>query len=138
MFGSDIALLAQFLRFLLVGGIATLIHYVLLIALHSRLGVPAVAASAVGFVVSAVFNFIASYRYTFRSTTSIARSAVKYALVATAGLLLNSAILATVIEVFGWQYLVGQVLATCIVLAWNFLLGRYVTFPSSPTTGPRP
>ena len=65
----------QFLRFLLVGGIATAVHYAVMIGLHSGLGMSAVGASAIGFVVSAVFNFAASYRYTFRSNASIGRSA---------------------------------------------------------------
>jgi putative flippase GtrA len=123
--------LTQFLRFLLVGGTATLIHYAVLVALHSGASVPAVEASALGFVLSAVFNFFASYRYTFRSTASVRRSAVTYATVSMLGLLLNSIILAAVTSILAWHYLVGQVLATGVVLAWNFLLGRYVTFAAA-------
>lgn len=123
-------MLAQFFRFLLVGGAATAIQYAVLVALHSSALMPVVWASAIGFALGAVFNFVASYHFTFRSRALLGRSAVTYTLVSTMGLILNSAVLAIANGVAGWHYLLAQILATTVVLAWNFLLGRYVTFAS--------
>ncbi len=126
------ALVAQFLRFLLVGGTATAIHYVLLYTLHEKFGWRAVVATSVGFAVSALFNFTASYFFTFRSEAPIARSAGRYVVVSGTGLLINSSLFWVQIEAFGFHYFVAQVFATGTVMFWNFILGRLFTFASRP------
>ncbi|MFZ5526153.1 MAG: GtrA family protein [Pseudomonadota bacterium] len=124
-------MLQQFLRFLLVGGVATLIHYAILFLLHQLLGVNGAVSTSVGFLVSAVFNFLASYHYTFKSSAAKGGAALRYAAVAGLGLLLNGLIFWGLTERLGLYYMVAQVIATGIVLVFNFSAGRAFTFKSS-------
>ncbi len=121
-------MLAQFLRFLMVGGTATLIHYGVLWLLHGGLGFDAVWSTAIGFALSSVFNFIASYRFTYRSNAPVAQALWRYAVVAGTGLLINTALFAFATTQLGIHYMLAQVLATGVVLVWNFVLGRMFAF----------
>lgn len=116
------------MRFLLVGGSATAIQYVILIALHRGLGVAATLASAIGFVLSAIYNFLVSYHYTFRGSTPLLAALPRYALVIAIGLAINTAIFDVAMHVFGLPYLLAQVVATVVVLIWNFSLARAFVF----------
>jgi putative flippase GtrA len=121
-------LIRQFGRFLLVGGTATLLHYAILIALHGALAVDADVATAIGFFLSATFNFVASYYFTFQSATPLSRALPRYALVVGTGLLINGALFSAVNGLLGMHYLIAQLLATGVVLFWNFWLARGFAF----------
>lgn len=118
----------QFLRFLLVGGTATGIHYGILILLHEHYGWPLVPATSTGFAISAMFNFTASYFFTFRSAAPITRSIGRYVVVSGTGLALNAGIFWLLNKALHSHYMVAQVLATGTVMMWNFSLGRLFTF----------
>jgi putative flippase GtrA len=61
--------LGRLVRFGLVGGVATAIQYVILVALvHAGVAPP--VGSAIGFVVSAFGNYLLNYHFTFRSRES--------------------------------------------------------------------
>ena len=114
-----------------MGGTATVIHYLVLWLLHRGLGLDAVFATTAGYLIAAVFNFVASYRFTFRSRAPWRKAIVRYGIVAGSGLLINTAVFTFCSRFLGWHYVAAQVLATALVLVWNFGLGRVYTFSSS-------
>lgn len=116
------------MRFLLVGGSATVVQYLVLVVLHRGFGVAATLASAIGFALSAIYNFVVSYHYTFRGSRSMRSALPRYALVIVIGLAINTAIFDVAMHVFGLPYLLAQMVATAIVLVWNFSLGRAFVF----------
>ena len=118
----------QFLRFATVGGIATLIQYLILIALVQGVNMHAVWASSIGFVVSAICNYLLNYRFTFRSNARHRQAMVKFFLVAGVGLVLNGLIMLVATEYLHVYYLLAQILATGLVLLWNFTGNRLWTF----------
>lgn len=119
--------MSRFLRFALVGAVATAIQYAMLIALvQARLTGPTLA-SCIGFVISAGANYSLNYRFTFRSRNSHAPAIVKFLLLAGAGLLLNAGLM-RLLTVMGWNYILAQVCATGVVLLWNFLGNSLWTF----------
>lgn len=118
----------QFMRFLLVGGSATAIQYVILVILHQAMDVPATLASAIGFALSAVYNFVVSYHYTFRGRTPMLAALPRYAAMVAIGLAINTAIFDIALHVFEVPYLLAQVVATAVVLVWNFSLARAFVF----------
>jgi putative flippase GtrA len=119
---------SQFLRFATVGGIATAIHYLILVALVQAVNMNAVWASSIGFIISAVCNYLLNYRFTFRSNVEHRRAVVKFVVVAGVGLLLNSLTMQIATEYMRLHYLLAQVLATGLVLLWNFTGNRLWTF----------
>ena len=122
-----IAGLGQFGRFAVVGGIATSIHYAVLLALVQLAGFNPVWASAIGYAASAVVNYFLNYRYTFGSRSSHGPAALKFATVAGLGLLLNSLVMGGLVRLDA-HYLAAQIAATGAVLLWNFFGARYWTF----------
>ncbi len=118
----------QFASFMAVGAVGTAAHYSALIALVQIAGVNPVPASGVGFIVGALVNYALNYRLTFRSTKQHRESMPKFFIVAALGLVLNTALMVLLIESLKLYYLVGQVIATAIVLLWNFTANRLWTF----------
>ena len=123
--------LSRFARFCLVGGIATAIQYALLILLVRRCGMAPTPASSIGFVLSAVANYLLNYRFTFQSDRPHGPAAAKFGALAGAGLLINAAIM-RVLTAAGVHYLIAQVCATGVVLFWNFLGNSVWTFGAGP------
>jgi putative flippase GtrA len=118
----------SFVKFLIVGGLATAIHYAVFYGLYQLAGFPPVPSTSVGFAVSAVFNFAANYRFTFRSRARWETAALRYLLIGGIGLLINAVIFSALHEAAGLGSAPSQILATGVVLVWNYLGGRYFTF----------
>lgn len=121
----------QFLRFAVIGGIATAIQYVILIVLVQAGVAGAVAASSIGFVLSALANYALNRSFTFNSTKAHAEALPKFAMVAVLGLGINTGLIWLFHAFVGLHYLPAQVLATCGTLLWNFTLNRIWTFSAS-------
>jgi putative flippase GtrA len=117
-------ILRKFISFAAIGVVATGIQYVVLIALVQLLDIAPVVASAIGFVTSAVANYLLNYHLTFESQKAHIDSGIKFIVIASLGLLLNSLIMYMGIEMLRIHYLLTQLAATGIVLLWNFA-GNY-------------
>jgi putative flippase GtrA len=117
----------DFLRFATVGAVATAAHYAVMIALVQFGGVDPVTATVCGFAVGAVVSYTLNRRYTFAVRPAYMRGFLKFAIVIGIGAVLNAAIVALFIR-FGLHYMVAQVIATCVVLIWNFAGARLIVF----------
>jgi putative flippase GtrA len=111
-----------------IGALATAIQYLILVAGVQLAHASPVAASTLGFFISALANYALNRRYTFGSRKPHAEAAAKFLTVAVIGLGLNAVLLAAATEVLGLNYLVGQVLATLGVLIWNYSANAGWTF----------
>ncbi len=125
----------QFLRFLLVGGAATALHYAVMIALVEAVGVAAPAAAAAGFLAGAVVSYLANRAFTFQSEADLGAGLFRYAMVMGVGLLLNVA-LVWGLTGLGASYLLAQIAATGLVLFWNFFAARAFVFEGRRPTLP--
>jgi putative flippase GtrA len=114
------ALRYKFVRFLIVGGIATVVQYIVLIWTVERWHWSAVLGSSLGFVVSAVANYLLNYYFTFRSDGRHDVAAARFAIVAAAGLALNALLMELLAVRLHIPYLLSQVLATVATLIWNY------------------
>jgi len=126
--GSCRSVYTQFLRFAAVGAIGTAFHYMALYLLVEYSGSGPVLASSVGFVLGAVINYFLNYRFTFASEKLHTEALPKFFLVAILGLPLNSGVMAFYTSVIPLHYLLAQLLATGVVLIWNFTANRIWTF----------
>ena len=117
----------DFLRFAAVGAVATAAHYAVMIALVQFGRVDPVFATVCGFAVGAVVSYTLNRRYTFAVRPEFMRGFLKFAVVIGIGAVLNAAIVAFFIR-FGLHYMVAQVIATGVVLIWNFVGARLIVF----------
>ena len=116
-------LIAQFMKFGVVGFIAFLIDYGLLAFCTEILHINYLISATIGFTVSVVFNYLASMRYVFthKEDMSRKREFVIFVILSVIGLIINNACLWAGVELFGWHYLIVKIGATAIVMMWNFV-----------------
>ena len=68
----------QFVKFVIVGGFATVIHYAVYLALEYGINLNPNVAYTAGYIISFIFNFFASTLFTFNTETN-ASNGVKFA-----------------------------------------------------------
>ncbi len=118
----------QFLTFAFVGVIAAVAHYGVLILLVELTGMLPVFATLWGFLFGAAVSYVLNRRYTFRSDRPHRAAAPRFLAVSTGGFVLNGLVMLLLNEFWGMPYLLAQVIATLIVLFWNFSANRLWTF----------
>lgn len=138
-------LLGQFVRFTGVGAIGTGAHYVALFALLGT-GAHPTAATTVGAVIGALVNYALNYRYTFNSRRRHRDTLWRFLVLAAVGLALNAGIMHGLLALAAhagaiadpahpsaWVVLLIQIVATGVVLLWNFAGNRWWTFAEDLT-----
>ena len=126
MIRSDIRI--QFFWYLVVGGSAFLVDIVAFWAL-TRVGLPWLPASVASFIVATVSNYVLSYHLAFtRGRFNRTGEMSRLFLVALVGLLLNTLIVWSVIELAVLEPVIAKIAAVPLVLVWNFLGRRFFVF----------
>lgn len=117
---SQQTLRTQFLLFAGVGVIGTAAHYSVLVALVQLAQADAVISSTLGFVVGACVNYTLNYLFTFNSSKRHLEALPKFFTIALLGMVANAAIMIGLVHQAGVHYLPAQIVATMVVLVWNF------------------
>jgi putative flippase GtrA len=123
--------LNQFFVFSIIGAVGTAGHYATLITLVELLSQPAVLASTLGFVVGALINYILNYHITFQSDKPHRQALLQFLLIAVIGGMMNTALMYLGVELLQLYYIIAQILATGIVLVWNFLASKHWAFKTA-------
>lgn len=123
---ANISLRSAF-TFLVVGGFTTGIQYLIMALLIWAADLSALLASSIGFVVSAVVNYLLNARLTFRSKKTHANTLPRFVVTASIGLLLNFLVLKGLTS-FGMHVALAQVITTICVLIWNYTINAIWTF----------
>jgi len=118
-------------KFVSVGLCATVLQYLILAYLVEIYAIRAAIASAIGFALSATFNYFLNRKFTFRSDARHTVAVPKFITVALAGVTLNTSIVGWFEEHTRVHYLVSQVLATIVAMLWNFVASAIWTFRTS-------
>ena len=119
-------LIQQILKFGVVGVLAYLIDYGLLMLLSQAFGVDPVIAAGISFCVSVVFNYLASMKYVFthREDMSKRREFVIFIVLSVIGLGINELCMLAGVIALGDSALAvtgTKLFATAVVMVWNFL-----------------
>lgn len=118
----------QFLRFLGVGGVATLCHYAMLIGLVELGLTSPIAASGIGAVVGAVVSYALNRRVTFRSDAALRQTAPRFFTVALLAVVCNTGLMALFVAGIGVPYLPAQVVTTGLIVILTFGANKFWTF----------
>lgn len=119
-------LIEQILKFGVVGVLAFLIDYGLLMLLSQAFGIDPVLSAGISFCVSVVFNYLASMKYVFthREDMSRQREFVIFIVLSVIGLGINELCMIAGVSVLGDSALAvtaTKLFATAVVMVWNFL-----------------
>jgi putative flippase GtrA len=116
-------LIAQFAKFGVVGGIAFVIDYGLMVLLTELCGVNYLLSATFSFTVSVIFNYVASMRYVFshKEGMSKRREFIVFVVLSVIGLGINDVLMWAGTGLLGVSYLITKLVATVIVSLWNFI-----------------
>ena len=125
---GEVQIFYQFIRFASAGAVGTLVHYGVLILLVQFMSLNAIAASTAGFVLGAATNYQLNYHFTFASVKRHSEAFSKFFTVAMVGMLFNGLLMVLCVNFIKIPYLFAQLVATFLVLLWNFFVNRWWTF----------
>jgi len=115
-------LLMQIIKFVIVGGIATIIDYIIFFILHELLKVPTLPSNITSFTISVIYNYIASVKWVFDvKKDDPKKQFIIFLILSIIGLLINTAIVYVTIDILKWYSLICKVIATGIVMVFNFI-----------------
>ncbi|MEY8562906.1 GtrA family protein [Eggerthellaceae bacterium 3-80] len=116
-------LIAQIMKFGVVGLIAFCIDYGLMVFLTEVVSLNYLISATISFTASVIFNYLASMRYVFRHKAGMSRRKefVIFVILSVLGLGINNGCMWIGVELFGISYLVVKIVATAVVMVWNFV-----------------
>lgn len=128
----------RFARFLTVGAVGTLLDFSIL-ALLKLAGMPTLAANTLSFTAGLFNNFTWNRLWTFGDAVKSdwRRQLAQFTLVSLVGLALNNLIVLSLEGIFSlwidtqWAYLPAKVIATGVVVFWNYFANRTWTFKNN-------
>ena len=128
----------RFARFLTVGAVGTLLDFSILTLLKLA-GMPTLAANSLSFTAGLFNNFTWNRLWTFADAVKSdwRRQLAQFTLVSLVGLALNNLIVLSLEGIFSlwidaqWAYLPAKVIATGMVVFWNYFANRTWTFKNN-------
>lgn len=115
-------LIEQMLKFGVVGVIAFVIDYGVMVLLVELFAMNPVLAAGISFVISVTFNYFASMRYVFTHRADLSRQAefAIFVVLSIIGLGINEVLMWVGVDVLFISYLLVKLFATAVVMLWNF------------------
>jgi putative flippase GtrA len=120
--------IGRFAGYAIVGAIGTALHAACTVAFVEILGLHPVVATATGFGIALVVQYLLNNAFVFRAGAPDFAQFLRYSLVSFFGLALNLGIMYTVVEILRWPYQAGIVIGIFVVTPVNFLLNRAWSF----------
>jgi putative flippase GtrA len=126
------AVLPQFLRFCLTGGLGTITNLVIFFLCADKAGFPAAPVSVLCFVIAATQNYIVNEKWTFNTGVKRKLSPRRWgAFVSSslAGLAVNLVVMEAVLYFFTLPYkFIAQAIGILFGLALNYVLSKKLVF----------
>ena len=116
-------LIAQFMKFGIVGVIAFVIDYGVMIFLTEVSGVPYLISTTISFVVSVIFNYFASMRFVFKRKDDMSRRRefIIFIVLSVCGLGINDLLMWLMVDSLYIDYRLSKIVVTVVVAVWNFV-----------------
>ena len=115
-------LINQLFKFGIVGFIAFLIDYSILYILTDIVGINYLISSTISFVVSLIFNYIASIKFVFEvGHDQTTNDVILFVGLSVIGLGINEAIMYIGVDKLHINHMIVKIGATAIVMVYNFI-----------------
>lgn len=120
-------LLKQVCKFLIVGGIATLIDWGIYIFLNGLLKINPLISNIFSFSISVIYNYLASIKWVFKvsKNKSSRKIFIDFLLLSVLGLMLSEFFMWLFIEKFRFKNMFSKILSTGLVMIFNFITRKY-------------
>lgn len=120
---SQSKLFQQIFKFGIVGGIAFIIDYGIMVISKELLGFSILLSAGLGFTISVIFNYIASIKWVFdvNKEKDEKKNFVLFIIFSVIGLILTELIMFVGTNIINISYLIVKIAATAIVMVFNFI-----------------
>ena len=132
--------LGEVIRFLIAGGAGFAVELAALILLKEKLGLDTLVATPIAFILSVIVNYLICVFWVFDGAREQSRkSQAAFFLTSAVGLLLNELLMFLFRVIWGEEtvlftvfsfavslYVLNKVLATALVMIWNYFTKRYI------------
>jgi len=120
----------QLLRYTMVGGLAFVVDFGILVFLTAVLGVHYLLSAALGFLAGLATNYALSVSWVFsrRSLTSRSAEFTIFAWIGVVGLGLNELLMWVFTDWLDFHYSLSKVFSTFAVFTWNFVSRKVILF----------
>lgn len=120
----------QLLRYTIVGGLAFIIDFGMLIILTEIFNVNYLISALVGFTLGLIVNYFLSIKWVFNQRNIRKRSVefLLFTLIGMVGLALNELSIWFLTEVVMLYYMLSKIITTVMVYMWNFFARKYLLF----------
>jgi len=118
----------RLITFLMVGGLATVCQYIILIGLVEFANFGPVIASGIGAFFAAVLNYCLNKVATFKSTAKHTTTLPRFIVVAAFAIVFNIVFMALFTKTFSLPYIPAQFVTTCIITIFTYNANRIWTF----------
>lgn len=120
---KSVKLFIQIFKFVIVGGTATVLDWILYYILYNYLKINPLIANIISFSISTVYNYWASTKWVFEvnKDKSSKRLFIEFVLFSVIGLGLTELLLWIGIDVLSMNAMLTKIIATIIVMIFNFI-----------------
>ena len=116
----------EMFRFAVTGGVCFVVQWVISVGMESGLHIHYQIATAVGFTVSVVLNYIMCLFWVFDANKKQSpRAIIIFVGSSVAGLFLNMLFVWLIVDLMHIPYPIALVIATLLVMIWNYVLKRW-------------
>ena len=122
------SLFSQIAKFGVVGVVAFIIDYIVLVSCIEMLGIHYLISSFISFSVSTIFNFITSSLWVFGSDGK--GKFLLFTILSIVGLFLNQILMIVGVDIIGIHYILVKISATGIVMVYNFISRKLFLYQS--------
>ena len=116
-------LLIQIFKFIIVGGIATIIDWIIYYVLYRFIKIDPLIANIISFSISVVYNYYASCKYVFVVTKNKSKHKlfIEFVIFSLIGLGINELLIYGLHSKLLWNAMLVKIIATIIVMIFNFI-----------------
>lgn len=114
----------QLIKFGVVGVIAFIIDYGIMVLLTEVFNIQSLISAAISFTISVIFNYIASIKWVFdvnKEKNNKAKELIIFIILSVIGLGINELIMWIMDKNFGIYYMISKIIATIVVMCYNFV-----------------
>ena len=110
----------QIFKFIIVGGIATLIDWIIYFILCHFVNLNPLVSNIISFTISVLYNYWASCKYVFNVNNN-KNKLIGFIILSIIGLGINELLLFIFVTNLKWNYMLVKIFATIIVMVFNFI-----------------
>ena len=120
----------QFFRYIFVGSTAFIVDFSFLYIFTTYFHIYYLISAVLAFLIAVLINYIMSIKWVFNQD-KINNKVIEFnlfILISTVGLIFTEILLYAFTDLLGFYYLISKVIASIIVLAWNFIARRIMFY----------